>query len=670
MAERNFFLFPFDIVEKNSKIILYGAGTVGKEYFAQISETSYAKIIKWIDKRIEKGVDIEYESLDFDYVVIAIESEVIATEVRTFLLKKRVAANKIVWKPPLIRYELPENNEKSTPRNDGYSIEKNTQILLALLKKCGIKRIIASPGATNICFVRSAMDDGEFDIYSAPDERTAAYIACGMSQAEKEPVVLSCTGATASRNYIPGLTEAYYRKLPILAVTSSQYFGRVENNFAQMLDRRVIQNDIAVYQTRIPMVYTVEDEWFCGIEINKALIALTKKDCGPVHIDLETDYSTDYSVEKLPEIVKIDYYDNDSEFPYIDCNCKIAICIGSHMKFDEEQTKIIEKFCECYDGVVLCDLIGNYMGKYALNPALLSIVDEKTVILSDIDILIYIGDVTGYSYIALNPKEVWRVNPDGQIRDLFKKTTKIFALEETRFFRKYIELRKNNAARINQIAKWNNEDNRLREKIDDSILPFSNLWIAYNSLQYIRCEDVLHLSILNALRCWNIMSMHNEFSCFSNTGGFGIDGCMSSMIGASIAGKNCIHYLIIGDLAFFYDMNSLGNRHIGNNIRIMLINNGMGAEFRNYGHKGNAFGDDTNLFIAAAGHYGNMSKNLVKNYALDLGFDYISASNKDEFIDVSKHFFDITRKKSVIFEVFTNYRDEAKALEIICKLEI
>ena len=73
---------------------------------------------------------------------------------------------------------------------------------------------------------------------------------------------------------------------------------------------------------------------------------------------------------------------------------------------------------------------------------------------------------------------------------------------------------------------------------------------------------------------------HSSITGFCNTGGFGIDGIMSSFIGASFMTKNKLYFCVIGDLAFFYDMNVLGNRHIKSNIRIMLINNGKGTEFR------------------------------------------------------------------------------------------
>ena len=103
-----------------------------------------------------------------------------------------------------------------------YTNERNTQIVISLLKQYGIKRIIVSPGATNVTFVASVMHDSFFELYSCVDERSAAYMACGMASESGEAVVLSCTGATASRNYLPGLTEAHYRKLPVIAITSTQ----------------------------------------------------------------------------------------------------------------------------------------------------------------------------------------------------------------------------------------------------------------------------------------------------------------------------------------------------------------------------------------------------------------------------------------------------------------
>ena len=70
-----------------------------------------------------------------------------------------------------------------------YTRERNAQIVISLLKEHGINKVIASPGATNISMVGSLMNDSFFEIYSAPDERSAAYMACGMAAESVRPFV-------------------------------------------------------------------------------------------------------------------------------------------------------------------------------------------------------------------------------------------------------------------------------------------------------------------------------------------------------------------------------------------------------------------------------------------------------------------------------------------------
>lgn len=103
-----------------------------------------------------------------------------------------------------------------------YTVEKNVQIVLSLLKQSNIRLVVASPGTSNVTLVASMQSDPFFKMYSSVDERSAAYMACGLAAETNEPVVLTCTGATASRNYLSALTEAFYRKLPILAITATQ----------------------------------------------------------------------------------------------------------------------------------------------------------------------------------------------------------------------------------------------------------------------------------------------------------------------------------------------------------------------------------------------------------------------------------------------------------------
>lgn len=127
--------------------------------------------------------------------------------------------------------------------------------------------------------------------------------------------------------------------------------------------------------------------------------------------------------------------------------------------------------------------------------------------------------------------------------------------------------------------------------------------------------------------------------------------------------------LEFGDLAFFYDMNVIGNRHVGNNVRILLVNNGKGNEFRNYNHPCSFLGEEADKYVDAAGHFGNKSHELVKHYATDLGYEYFSASSKDEFLSVIDRFMAPTiTDNPMLLEVFTETEEESKALELMLNI--
>ncbi|WP_418755648.1 thiamine pyrophosphate-binding protein, partial [Eubacterium ventriosum] len=150
--------------------------------------------------------------------------------------------------------------------------ERNIQIVLSLLKAHGIKRIIASPGSTDVAIVSSMQHDPYFEMYSAIDERSACYMACGMSAETGEPTVIVCTGATSSRNYFPGLTEAYYRHLPVLAITCCRSNANVGHYVNQVTDRGNPPADTINISVYAQTIRTAEDEWDCTIKINKALL--------------------------------------------------------------------------------------------------------------------------------------------------------------------------------------------------------------------------------------------------------------------------------------------------------------------------------------------------------------------------------------------------------------
>ncbi len=548
-----------------------------------------------------------------------------------------------------------------------YTSEKNVLMLVALLKAYGIKRVIASPGTTNMTFVASLQHDSFFEIYSAPDERSACYMACGMADESGESVVITCTGATASRNYLPGLTEAYYRKLPILAVTATQNENTIGHLKPQVIDRSSLPADTCVLSVHVS-VADGEDLWACNIKLNQALDALTRKGGGPVHINMATTYSPDFSIVELPHVTKIERICQENEMPALP-NVRTAVFAGAHKDFDDELQQLVDEFCRKNNAVVFCDHTSGYHGEFRANLSLLRMQPGADRSLFSPSLLIHIGEVSG-SYTYPQPQFVWRVSEDGEIRDTFKGLVKVFEMDERDFFKHYAACPyRGMAEEKSYIAQFREADSHIRESLAAIELPFSNIWVASQTAHKIPSSSVVHLGILNSLRAWNFFNFPKGVRSKSNVGGFGIDGPVSTLIGASLVDPECTQFGIIGDLAFFYDMNSLGNRHVQGNLRIMLINNGKGTEFTNFSHPCSKFGAGAENYMAAAGHYGNKSPNLVRHYAEDLGFEYLSASNKDEFLHSLPAFLDKEIKsRPVLFEVFTDSKDESDALYMITHL--
>ena len=100
------FVFPWNCVDVGSKIIVYGAGVVGRAFVKQIEYSQYCKIVAICDKNYDKISDLsipvisinDIELYDFDKIVIAIENNEIAEKICNELLAFGIDKFKLVWK--------------------------------------------------------------------------------------------------------------------------------------------------------------------------------------------------------------------------------------------------------------------------------------------------------------------------------------------------------------------------------------------------------------------------------------------------------------------------------------------------------------------------------------------------------------------------------------------
>ncbi len=534
--------------------------------------------------------------------------------------------------------------------------KRAVEIVVDALKQHGIHYIVISPGGTNRAFIRLVQDDPFFKCYSVVDERSAMYFAIGLYLQTGEIIATSCTSAQATRNYLPGLTEAFYKHVPILAITMQKLERFIGQEYMQAPDQSSLPVDAVKKSYVMPYVNDINSEYHAVRVANEAILELTHNGTGPVQICLQwLDFPLSTEKAKMRTINRY----TRASFPDIGLNGKkVLLVIGEHRPFLKEEISAIESFCRTYDCAVYVNHLSNYHGEHALDlNCMFYSISLDTFIKEGYapDIIITIGGYTGdYPlYMRLSDPELedtehWRVSEDGNCVDTYDKLTKVFQCGITEFFSHYSQDSECAHPYFEKLKAFN--DSR---KLDIAI-PFSNAYAAQKMSGALPDNTIIQFSILHSLRVWSLFPLNESIQCYCNVGAFGIDGGMSTFLGQSVVTDNlCL--LVIGDLAFYYDMNALGIRHIKNNVRILLVNNNGGVEFKlnNEDYK------SIDRFIAASDHFKN-----AEGWSNTCGYTYLSARSKEEF-DLKVEDFLKPSDSPILFELFVSDKDDYHSFSMI-----
>lgn len=144
------FLFPFELVEPHSDILIYGAGNTGIEYLKQIMITNYCNVIGMVDKNADKIGNLvvpifnikEVERIKFDYIVIAMKNPTYNEKIICDLHQFNVPSNKIIFVGGRKRVDSVHAGERGNQTNL-LSINKKG-ISVAIQIQSGIGDVIIS----------------------------------------------------------------------------------------------------------------------------------------------------------------------------------------------------------------------------------------------------------------------------------------------------------------------------------------------------------------------------------------------------------------------------------------------------------------------------------------------------------------------------------------------
>jgi len=468
--------------------------------------------------------------------------------------------------------------------------------LVEICAQKGIRHVVISPGSRNAPLIISFNRHPNFTCHSVVDERCAAFFAMGMAQQLKEPVIICCTSGSAALNYSPAIAEAFYQKIPLLVLTADRPIEWIDQMDGQTIRQSNIYSNYIKGSFDFLIDLDIEDNrWYAQRMANEAIELAQFPEAGPVHINIpfkEPLYGLkNYSKENPPklfettktllELPNTEILELKKEWQSYD---KILIITGL-LHPNEVMNKILNDISNQKNVAILTETTSNVFGKYfnrSIDRLIAGIVGDEIDYVPELLVTLG-GPVVSKKVKAFlrenKPKAHWHINASNDSVDTYKSLSRIIPLSPEKILKHLTGFEIESDYR----DKWLEKDSLLQKVYNEFVqeIDFCDLKVFENVLNQIPKESQLQLANSTVVRYSNLFDQpsQNKLRCFSNRGTSGIDGTISTAIGAAKATQK-LTTVITGDLSFFYDSNALWITPFPKNLKIILINNKGGSIFR------------------------------------------------------------------------------------------
>lgn len=540
------------------------------------------------------------------------------------------------------------------------------QPIIDLVEICslhGVEHAILCPGSRSAAITMAFVRNPKIKCYSISDERSAGFMAIGMALQSKKPVVIVCTSGSAVYNFSPAVAEAYFQQIPIIVISADRPLEWIHQNDGQTIYQNEIfgKNCKKSYNLLADFNH-IDTNWYYQRTVNEAINISVVKPKGPVHLNVpirEPFYPLVNEVFEPSENIQfIQYSKNENilnsvelqtlvnEFSKFD---KILIAVGQK-EANHELDELLKLIQLKYNIPVIGDVIANLKIVKVTNQDLFLGADNE---LFKPNLLITLGK----SFISKAFKKYfqkhkaqthWHINEGVNIIDPLQSITKIINCNPVYFFTEILQRAKNDTDRFDFNDKFqieNSEAEARKSHYFNNNRVFSELFAYKTVIDNLPANICLHLANSMAVRYTNIIGLNNvrNIEIFANRGTSGIDGCLSTAVGAAML-TNDLVYLFIGDVAFFYDRNAFWNNYLPKNLRIIIFNNGGGGIFRLI--DGPSSQPELEEFFETKQNWS------AKATVQEAYFDYFSASNLKEINECIQEFNSLLGSSKCL-EIFT-----------------
>lgn len=497
-------------------------------------------------------------------------------------------------------------------------IDKATARLLAeLLREYGVCDVVVSSGSRCAPMTATLVRSGYFALHPVIDERSAAFVALGIALATDRPVAMLCTSGSAMLNYAPALAEAYYRRVPLIAITADRPADIIDQRDSQTIRQvgalsAVVRKcvDIADDSSERNLIYA-------NRLINDALTEATGDVQGPVHINMQfeapltpvSSSSTPTHAKKMAvyRAVNTDFSDIIASIP---ANARIMVALGG-MHTSAADREIIARLDDESDVAVYAEVQSNVA---RCNTAWGHI---SFVGLDEPDILITAGGslVSGaFKTWIRSCKNVRHISlgSDDCAVDTFGHLSATVNCNPFDF--------------LSAIASLGNRKFKDAWKLaaEQSFAKSMSVSSIIQRLADASADAVFHVSNGSAIRYVQSVRFGAGQRVESNRGVSGIEGATSTAIGdAMVNGRTTI--LVTGDMSAAYDLGALAISGIPSTFKMVVLDNCGGDIFRMIG--------TTKALPELEEFFAMPPRFPIEQLAAAYGFDYFEADVEN--VDIS-----------------------------------
>jgi 2-succinyl-5-enolpyruvyl-6-hydroxy-3-cyclohexene-1-carboxylate synthase len=472
----------------------------------------------------------------------------------------------------------------------------------------GIREAIICPGSRSAPLTLAFARHPEISCKSIIDERSAGFIALGLAQQLKRTVALICTSGSAGLNFAPAIAEAFYQQVPLLVFTADRPPEWINQRDGQTIMQTGMFGPHVLGSYQLPVEHDNEpSQWQLQRMVNEAILLSRGPVAGPVHINvpLREPLYDEKAGFKYNEQVRVIHKEN--VMPRIEpmqaekwrarwhAYEKKLVVAGAGFP-DELLEQGIRHFLPASCSVFLADIVSNLRQPQSIRnwDMVIAGQDEKTLKKLQPELLVTFGLATVSKNLKLflrkyKPKEHWHIQSHGPAADPFLSLSEIIPADTLDFFSSLMQEERHKAAikkHDEYLRDWKEAGDKAQQQTS-ALFTACEVKSSFN--EFLAVKEVLsrlpeksRLQVANSMPVRYVSYLglsQKHISIHANRGTSGIDGCLSTAVGAALATKE-ITTLITGDLAFFYDRNALWNHVVPANLRIVIMNNEGGGIFR------------------------------------------------------------------------------------------